>query len=136
MPEMLNVFNEQGVWNPDTTVRRLSTFNPFTATPRECPQGQTNCTGYNWQKGPNFGKPVAQGGLPAAAHVPLVRRRPLLTTTIAPRTGGAPLSSGAPLSPTSHNARQWVPARSVATPGVQVCGCFVHEIGPQYPSLL
>jgi outer membrane receptor protein involved in Fe transport len=60
IPEMLNVFNEQGVWNPDTTVRRLSTFNPFTSTPRECPQGQTNCTGYNWQKGPNFGKPVAK----------------------------------------------------------------------------
>ncbi len=60
LPEMLNVFNEHGAWNVDTTVRRLSTFNPFTTTPRECPQGQATCTGYNWQKGVNFGRPIAK----------------------------------------------------------------------------
>jgi outer membrane receptor protein involved in Fe transport len=60
LPEMLNVFNEHGVWNPDTTIFRRSTFNPFTDTPTECPQGQADCTGYNWQKGPNFGHPVAK----------------------------------------------------------------------------
>ena len=59
-PEVVNVFNEHGVWNPDTTVRRLATFNPYTDTPRECPQGQSDCTGYNWQKGPNFGQPLTQ----------------------------------------------------------------------------
>lgn len=59
-PEVVNVFNEDGVWNPDTTVRRLATFDPFTETPRECPQGQTDCTGYNWQKGPTFGQPLTQ----------------------------------------------------------------------------
>ena len=60
LPEMLNVFNEHGAWNVDTTVVRKSTFNPFTTSPTECPQGQTDCTGYNWQKGPNFGHPVAK----------------------------------------------------------------------------
>lgn len=59
-PEVVNVFNEHGVWNPDTTVRRLATFNPYTETPTECPQGQTDCTGYNWQKGPTFGQPLTQ----------------------------------------------------------------------------
>jgi len=37
------------------------TFNPFTETPQECPQGQSNCAGYHWQKGPNFGKPTTAG---------------------------------------------------------------------------
>ena len=59
-PEVVNLWNEHGVWNPDTTVRRLSTFNPYTDTPRECPQGETNCTGYNWQKGATFGQPLTQ----------------------------------------------------------------------------
>ncbi|MEW6335926.1 MAG: TonB-dependent receptor [Acidobacteriota bacterium] len=57
-PEVINVFNEHGVWNPNTTVRRLAAFNPFTDTPTECPQGQASCTGYNWQKGPSFGQAV------------------------------------------------------------------------------
>jgi outer membrane receptor protein involved in Fe transport len=60
LPEMLNVFNERGVWSPDTTVFRRSTFNPFTDTPTECPQGQADCTGFNWQKGPNFGHATAK----------------------------------------------------------------------------
>jgi hypothetical protein len=38
-------------------------FNPFTTTPVECPQGTSaaNCKamGANWQKGPNFGKPLS-----------------------------------------------------------------------------
>jgi outer membrane receptor for ferrienterochelin and colicin len=53
-PEVLNVFNEQGVINVSTTVldnTRTSTlqkFNPFTQAPVE---------GVHWQKGATFGKP-------------------------------------------------------------------------------
>jgi len=61
--EVFNVFNRDAVTNPNTTVitRRTSTasnlaaFNPFTDTPKECPQGQADCTGFNWQKGASFG---------------------------------------------------------------------------------
>ncbi len=66
-----NVFDEDAVINPNTTVstRRtggaasgLVAFNPFTASPIECPQGAagSQCTsmGAHWQKGANFGKPV------------------------------------------------------------------------------
>ncbi|MEP0774177.1 MAG: TonB-dependent receptor [Acidobacteriota bacterium] len=68
-PEVLNVFNKKGVEAVDTTVRTrgttaalgFSSFNPFTETPRECPQGQASCTGFHWQKGPNFGKPTGPG---------------------------------------------------------------------------
>ncbi|HEX2643371.1 MAG TPA: TonB-dependent receptor [Thermoanaerobaculia bacterium] len=54
-PEVLNVFNEQGVISVNqsvsdwTTNRALARFNPFTQTPVE---------GVNWRKGPNFGRPV------------------------------------------------------------------------------
>ena len=64
--DLLNMFNEQGLEDPDfidRTVRtrtsslciqdgstdRCRTFNPFTETPVE---------GVHWQKGPNFGKPT------------------------------------------------------------------------------
>jgi len=65
-PIVTNVFNNQAVIYPNTTVYTawqqdyLNWFNPFTETPRECPQGTTcNPTdGYNWQKGPDFGKAV------------------------------------------------------------------------------
>jgi outer membrane receptor protein involved in Fe transport len=56
-PQILNVFNEHGVLNVNTSVRdptttsSLKKFNPFTDNPVE---------GVNWQKGPNFGKPVRQ----------------------------------------------------------------------------
>ena len=66
-----NVFNNSAVITPnsDIVTRRssatsnLSPFNPFTATPLECPSvnaAGTACTvtGYNWFKGPNFGKPT------------------------------------------------------------------------------
>ncbi len=65
-PRITNVFNNQAVINPNTTVYTryeqsyLNWFNPFTETPKECPQG-TTCNvadGTNWQKGPNFGKAV------------------------------------------------------------------------------
>jgi len=54
-PEILNVFNEQGLINVNTSVQDatntagLQPFNPFTQTPVE---------GINWRKGPNFGKAV------------------------------------------------------------------------------
>jgi outer membrane receptor protein involved in Fe transport len=56
-PQILNVLNEKGVTNVNVTVRdptttkSLKPFNPFTEGPVE---------GVNWQKGPNFGKPVRQ----------------------------------------------------------------------------
>jgi hypothetical protein len=56
-PQILNVFNEHGVLNVNVAVRdptttsTLKKFNPFTEDPVE---------GINWQKGPNFGKPVRQ----------------------------------------------------------------------------
>lgn len=57
-PEVLNLFNEQGVINVDTSVADATTtsalrgFNPFTTQPVE---------GVNWRKGSNFGKPVVEG---------------------------------------------------------------------------
>jgi TonB-dependent receptor-like protein len=55
-PEVLNVFNEQGVIDPEgldenegVVVAGLQSFNFFTTTPVE---------GVNWRKGPNFGKPL------------------------------------------------------------------------------
>ncbi|MGD1147539.1 MAG: TonB-dependent receptor [Thermoanaerobaculaceae bacterium] len=69
VPQITNIFNEMAVTAPDTTVfTRYSgpswlLFNPFTTTPVECPQGTSaaNCKamGANWQKGPNFGKPLS-----------------------------------------------------------------------------
>jgi outer membrane receptor protein involved in Fe transport len=66
-PIVTNVFNEHGVDNVDTTVytryygSNWPLFNPFTDTPKECPQGTADCKsiGGNWQKGPNFGKPLS-----------------------------------------------------------------------------
>ncbi|MGV8039975.1 MAG: TonB-dependent receptor domain-containing protein [Thermoanaerobaculaceae bacterium] len=56
-PEVLNVFNQQGVINVDTTVEdntthpdELQAFNPFTEKPVE---------GVHWRKGADFGKPLA-----------------------------------------------------------------------------
>jgi hypothetical protein len=67
-PYVTNVFNEQGaVYEDQTVFTRYSgsnwrLFNPFTTTPTECPQGTAAATckenNNNWQKGPNFGKPV------------------------------------------------------------------------------
>jgi hypothetical protein len=65
-PEVLNVFNEQGVINVSTSVLDAT-------RPAACPQGQPNCTpvalkpfnpystnpvqGVNWDKGATFGRP-------------------------------------------------------------------------------
>ena len=66
-PSVTNLFNNQAVINPNSTVYvnsflhdNLAPFNPFTDTPRECPQGTTSnlADGYNWQKSPDFGKPM------------------------------------------------------------------------------
>lgn len=68
-PYVTNVFNNMGVVNVDQTIyTRYSgsswlLFDPFNATPKECPQGtaRADCKamGANWQKGPNFGKPLS-----------------------------------------------------------------------------
>jgi hypothetical protein len=54
-----------------SSTSNLSPFNPFSATPLECPSVNTAgpappgtvCTvaGYNWFKGPNFGKATGPG---------------------------------------------------------------------------
>ena len=72
LPQILNVFNNDGVLAPNTSVSvgtrstpnaaGLVSFNPFTTTPIECPQtaSAAECTamGANWKKGVNFGKPT------------------------------------------------------------------------------
>jgi hypothetical protein len=68
IPQITNVFNEKNATAVDatvydaTTASYLANFNPFTTTPKECPQGTAaaDCTamGANWQKGVNFGKPT------------------------------------------------------------------------------
>lgn len=70
-PEVLNVFNRQGVQSYDEEVLTnsdatyLAPFNPFTANPVECPQGTAAaaCTamGANFQRGVNFGQPNSEG---------------------------------------------------------------------------
>ena len=69
IPQITNMFNEQAVTGPNTTVyTRYSgsswlLFNPFTTAPKECPQGTAaadcKAMGANWQKGPSFGKPLS-----------------------------------------------------------------------------
>jgi outer membrane receptor protein involved in Fe transport len=64
--DIVNVLNEHVQVAGNTTVRtafnssRMAPFNPFTDTPKECPQGNTavqcRALGANWQKGDNFGK--------------------------------------------------------------------------------
>ncbi|HSP16715.1 MAG TPA: TonB-dependent receptor [Thermoanaerobaculia bacterium] len=63
--DIINAFNEHAVIGGNTTVStafnssRFATFNPFTDTPVECPQGAAAATcrsmGANWQKGSKFG---------------------------------------------------------------------------------
>lgn len=68
-PDVLNLFNNQGVVAVNTTVlsrnnggSNFTDFNPNTATPIECPQGTATSAcktlGANWEKGVNFGKPT------------------------------------------------------------------------------
>jgi hypothetical protein len=55
-PEVLNLFDEQAVDNPNTSTRPLQAFNPFTETPVE---------GVNWERRPTFGDPQAEGDFQA-----------------------------------------------------------------------
>lgn len=71
-PQVLNVFDNDGVLAPDTSVTvgtgttpnssGLVRFDPFNGTPVECPQtaGAAECQamGANWKKGPSFGRPT------------------------------------------------------------------------------
>jgi len=70
-PEVLNVFNRQGLVAFDEEVLTsldtgsgLKPFNPFTDTPVECPQRNTpaQCTAMNanFQRGPNFGQAATE----------------------------------------------------------------------------
>jgi outer membrane receptor for ferrienterochelin and colicin len=66
--ELRNAFNRHAVTGVDQTIvtnkqsSSFRSFNPFTDTPKECPQGtalaQCRAMGANWQKGTNFGKPT------------------------------------------------------------------------------
>jgi TonB dependent receptor/Carboxypeptidase regulatory-like domain/TonB-dependent Receptor Plug Domain len=71
--DILNIFNEQGIESPsiNTTVRtnrtdrNLATFNPFTQTSVECPQGVSSasaqCKGItHYQLAPQFGTPTSK----------------------------------------------------------------------------
>jgi hypothetical protein len=69
-PRVTNVFNRHGVINVNTTVytaansgKGLAQFDPFSATPTECPRSdsaaQCQALGANWQLGQDFGKPLA-----------------------------------------------------------------------------
>jgi outer membrane receptor for ferrienterochelin and colicin len=64
--DLINAFNEQALLASNTTVRtsantsNLLPFNPFTDTPKECPQGTAlsacKAMGANFQKGASFGQ--------------------------------------------------------------------------------
>ncbi|MDL2717872.1 MAG: hypothetical protein PT977_08970, partial [Acidobacteriota bacterium] len=71
-PDILNVFNNQGVIAVNTTTlsrvnggSNFTDFNPNTTAPIECPQGTSTAgckaLGANWEKGTNFGKPTVPG---------------------------------------------------------------------------
>ncbi|MFI5197299.1 MAG: TonB-dependent receptor domain-containing protein [Thermoanaerobaculia bacterium] len=68
-PQVLNLFNNQGLVAVDTTVNtavsagafngvanKFAPFNPFTTTPVQRPHGDTTVTTANWDTGQNFGK--------------------------------------------------------------------------------
>lgn len=66
--EVLNLFNEQAIITPNTTVNVIRAFNPFTQEAVECPQGtaSADCLAMFpdenvgiWRKGANFGKGTA-----------------------------------------------------------------------------
>ncbi|HEU4521748.1 MAG TPA: TonB-dependent receptor [Thermoanaerobaculia bacterium] len=70
-PEVLNIFNEQGLTSfneeilTNSDVEYLAAFNPYTTTAIECPQGaaasECEALGAHWQKGENFGEPSGEG---------------------------------------------------------------------------
>jgi Carboxypeptidase regulatory-like domain len=63
-PQVLNLFNNQGVVTVDTTVNTAlnpgtgayATFNPFTTVPVQRPHLDNTVKTANWDYGPNFGK--------------------------------------------------------------------------------
>ncbi len=68
-PQVLNLFNNQGVIAVDTTVNTVLNrgaasntfvaFNPFTTVPVQRPHLDTTVKTANWDYGPNFGKPTS-----------------------------------------------------------------------------
>ena len=66
-PQVLNLFNNQGVIAVDTTVNTAlnpgtgtyTTFNPLTTTPVQRPHLDNTVKTANWDYGPNFGKPTS-----------------------------------------------------------------------------
>ncbi len=68
-PQVFNVFNSQHVVAVNTTVNtaaqssNFAAFNPFTTTPKECPQGTAGSAckamGANYQKGALYGTPTS-----------------------------------------------------------------------------
>jgi outer membrane receptor for ferrienterochelin and colicin len=78
-PDVLNLFNRQGLVIVNTTVLNavnsgnFANFNPFTTTPVECPQGTAGATckasGANWQKGASFGQATSPAGYQLARTV-------------------------------------------------------------------
>jgi outer membrane receptor protein involved in Fe transport len=59
--DVLNIFGEQAQISGDDSIRLIAQFNPFTDSPKECPQGQADCAGFNWQKRASFGTAIAPG---------------------------------------------------------------------------
>lgn len=70
-PQVLNLFNADGVTAVNTTVNSaaaagggnngFAAFNPFTTAPTQRPNGDTSVKTANWDYGPNFGQPTAFG---------------------------------------------------------------------------
>jgi Carboxypeptidase regulatory-like domain/TonB dependent receptor len=90
MPQIFNVFNNQGVTFINNTsavstsvftgtgttpnAHGLVRFNPFTTTPIECPQGapasQCASMNANWQKNPQFGEATSGSSLAPSFQIP------------------------------------------------------------------
>ena len=70
------MFDEQNTVTESAaiTVYSANRFNPFTETPRECPQFTPNATciaqGFNWKKNDTFGTPTSV----ASYQLPLTYR--------------------------------------------------------------
>jgi outer membrane receptor protein involved in Fe transport len=74
--EIINLFNEQAAIakSASITVFGANRFNPFTETPRECPQSMSSADcvagGFNWRKNATFGQPTSA----ASYQLPLTYR--------------------------------------------------------------
>ena len=82
--EVRNVFNRKAIIGGNTNVntaanngKGLIAFNPFTDTPKECPQGNTaaqcSAMGANYQLDPLFGTPTTNTTFAQAGHFQLPR---------------------------------------------------------------